>query len=175
MKTYWSSALVSLMSCGCALGPTYEQAAESQLIAFNYAAADHLLTQALPSLDHTKPVVATTLVSIDDPNQSSRLGRLISEHMASRLTQSGMPVVRAANRSSVLVPKAESATALSRDAQEITASHGDQAVMVGTYARARDYVYVTVKLVRSGDNLVVAAYNYVLPLDTNIESMLPPR
>jgi TolB-like protein len=176
MKTYWSSALISLILCGCALGPTYEQAAESSLIGFNYAAADRLLTQALPALDPGKPVVATTLVSIDDPNQSSRLGRLISEHMASRLTQSGMAVVATANhRGSILAPRAEGATILSREAQEFTASHSGQAVMLGTYARAGDYVYVTVKLVRSGDNLVVAAYNYVLPLDTNIEAMLPPR
>ena len=176
MKVCLSSALASLVLSGCVLGPTYEDAAESRLIAFNYAASDHLLTQGLPALDPTRPVATTTLVSIDDPNRSSLLGRLISEHVASRLTQSGLPVIGAAfGGGNGYGPKAEGALPLSREARDVPAASSAQAVVVGTYARARDYVYVTMKLVRSADSVVLAAYNYVLPLDSNIESMLPPR
>ena len=84
-----------------------------------------------------------------------------------------MPVIEMKMRGTIFMQKAEGELLLSREVQNITASHSAQAVVVGTYARARDYVYVTVKLVRSIDSEVLAAHDYVLPLDSNIASMLP--
>jgi len=55
---------------------------------------------------------------------------------------------------------------------ELAAAQGIQAVVVGTYAPAENYVYVTLKVVRSVDNVVLAAHNYVLPLDDNVASLL---
>jgi TolB-like protein len=162
-----------LFGCVATAGPTYDDAANSRLIAFNYAAADHLLAQSRVVLDMSKPILTATLVNIDDLNQSSRLGRLISEHVASRLAQQGMPVVEMKMRGSIFMQEAEGELLLSREVKNITASHSAQAVVVGTYAQARDYVYVTVKLVRSINNEVLAAHNYALPLDSNVGSMLP--
>ena len=169
------SLLPAVLLCGCVAtpGPTYDDAANSRLIAFNYAAADHLVAQSRIATDASKPVLTATLVNIDDLNQSSRLGRLISEHVASRLAQQGVPVVEMKMRGSIFMQKSEGELLLSREVKDITASHSAQAVVVGTYAQARDYVYVTVKLVRSTDNEVLAAHNYVLPLDSNIRAMLP--
>lgn len=170
MRTF--ACAVSVCLCGCvATGPTYEQAADSRLIAFNYAAADHLLAQSALGFD--KPILTATLVNIDDLHQSSRLGRLISEQVASRFAQQGVPVIEMKMRGTIFMQKAEGELLLSREVQDITASHSAQAVVVGTYARAREYVYVTVKVVRSVDHQVIAAHDYVLPLDGNIASMLP--
>ena len=165
--------LSTISLCGCiATGPTYEDAANSRLIACNYAAADRLLVHTNPVLDRSKPILAATLVNIDDLDQSCRLGRLIAEHVASRLAQQGMPIIEMKMRGNVFMRKSEGELLLSREVKEITASHSAQAVVVGTYAQAQDYVYVTVKLVRSVSNEVLAAENYVLPLDSNIRSML---
>lgn len=166
--------LLPLALSGCvATGPTYEQASNSELIASNYAAADDLLAQTGTSLDPAKPILAATLVDIDNLDRSSRLGRLISEHVASRIAQRGMSVVEMKMRGAIFMRKSEGELLLSREVQDITRSHSAQAVMVGTYAQAQDYVYVTLKLVRSVDSLVLAAHNYALPLDSNVGSMLP--
>ena len=152
--------------------PTYERAKYSRLIASNYAAADSLLQHAGAALDRTRPILTATLVNIDNLNQSSRLGRLISEHLSSRFTQQGMQIVEMKMRGTIFVQESEGELLLSREVKDISASHSAQAVIVGTYARGQDYVYVTAKLVRSADNVVLAAENYVLPLDSNVSALL---
>jgi TolB-like protein len=152
--------------------PTYERAKNSRLIAANYAAADSLLEHAGPSVDRSQPILTATLVNIDNLNQSSRLGRLISEHLSSRFTQQGLQVIEMKMRGSIFVQESEGELLLSREVKDISASHSAQAVIVGTYARGQDYVYVTAKLVRSADNVVLAAENYVLPLDSNVSALL---
>lgn len=172
MRAY--ACVLAVLLTGCmAMGPTYEEAANSRLIASNYAAADDLVDQSRAVLDPAKPVLAATLVSIDDLERSSRLGRLVSEHVGSRLAQHGLLVVEMKMRGTIFMRRSEGELLLSRDVQEIADSHRAQAVVVGTYAAARDYVYVTVKLVRSVDNAILAAHNYALPRDSNIGAMLP--
>jgi TolB-like protein len=152
--------------------PTYERAQNSRLIAFNYAAADKLLQHASPSLDRAKPILTATLVNIDNLHQSSRLGRLISEHLSSRFTQQGMQVIEMKMRGTIFVQAGEGELLLSREVKDISASHRAQAVIVGTYASGQDYIYVTTKLVRSADNVVLAAESYVLPMDSNLSAMV---
>jgi hypothetical protein len=151
-------------------GPTYEQAAYSALIASNYRAADQLLTTA--GLDQSRPVVAANLVRIDQPSRSSSLGRLISEQIAARLAQYGVPVV-ATRLPAEIYPQKEGALLLPSEVRAAMDSYDTQALLVGTYAPAENFVYVNVKLVRSSDSLVLSAYDYVLPLDGNIASLLP--
>jgi TolB-like protein len=171
----WTWLLAILLSGCVAPGPTYEKAEQSELIKANYAAADRLYEQGKGDLDPDKPILTATLVSIDDLNQSSRLGRLISEQFASRFAQQGMTVVEMKMRGNIFVQRSVGELLLSREVQDISASHHAQAVVVGTYATAQDYVYVTVKLVRSVDNEILAAHDYALPLDGDVLWLLPAR
>lgn len=167
--------ILALLLCGCASlndGPTYERAADSKLIESSYAAADIVLSQARGALDADKPILTATLVSIDELTQSSSLGRLISEHLASRLAQQGMAVIEMKMRGTIFTQRGVGEMLLSRDVREIASSHNAQAVVVGTYAASPDYVYVTVKLVRSTDSQILGAHNYVLPADTNVKGLL---
>jgi TolB-like protein len=167
--------MLTLLLCGCAStskGPTYEQAAHSNLIALSYTAADVILGQSKGALDADKPILTATLVSIDELTRSSSLGRLISEQVGSRLAQQGVAVIEMKMRGTIFVQKGVGEMLLSRDLREIASSHDAQAVVVGTYAVSPDFVYVTVKLVRSIDNHILGAHNYVLPADSNIKGLL---
>jgi TolB-like protein len=167
--------ILALLLCGCASlneGPTYEKAANSKLIQVDYAAADAILAQGRGALDAEKPILAATLVNIDDLQQSSRLGRLISEHPASRLAQQGMTVIEMKMRGNIFMQRDVGEMLLSREVREITSAHNAQAVVVGTYAASTEYAYITVKLVRSADNEIIGAYNYAVPLDSNVKGLL---
>ena len=60
---------------------------------------------------------------------------------------------------------------LSREVHDLQASHHAEAVVVGTYAVAKQFVYVNLKMV-DADNLAVGAYDYTLPLDSNVRALL---
>lgn len=65
---------------------------------------------------------------------------------------------------------------LSRDVSDLSKNYNAQIVVVGNYAVAAGYVYLTLKAVTVTDNRVIAAVNYLLPLtDNNKELLAQPR
>jgi TolB-like protein len=175
MKKQILFSFLFLLLAGCGTtGPTYEDAANSKMIQANYAAADQLLTSLSGPLDKSLPLIVATLVSIDALTESSRLGRMVSEQIGSRLSKQGYRVIELKLRGDIFVKQREGELLLSREIKDITLSHKAQAVVVGTYSEAKDYVYLNLKIVSAQNNLVIAAHDYVLPIDSNVRSLLTP-
>jgi len=156
----------------CATGPTYQAAETSEFTQANYSAVDKLVAAPAIPIDRNVPVLIATVVNIDSLNQSSRLGRLISEQVATRLTQRGYHVVEMKLRNNVYIREGSGELLLSRDVRELTKSYNAQVVVVGNYAVAAGYVYLTLKAVTATDNRVIAAVNYLLPLTENNKALL---
>lgn len=159
---------------GCASGPTYESAADSQLIKANYAAAEALAKSVKVNLDKSAPVIVATLVNIDNLESSSTLGRMVSEQIVSRLSSIGYMVKEVKLRGSLFVKSSEGEFLLSRELKEISASHNAQAVVVGTYSDAGDWVYLNLKLIDI-HNIIIGAHDYVLPVTQPVGKMLGRR
>ena len=166
--------LCVLALAACAGGPTYHAAESSEFTQAHYAAADKLMTATAVPVDRGVPLLVATLVNIDSMNQSSRLGRLVSEQVGSRLTQLGFSVVEMKLRSNVYIREGTGELLLSRDVRDLSKNHNAQVVVVGNYAVAAGYIYLTLKAVTVVDNRVIAAVNYLLPLNENNKALLLP-
>lgn len=172
MKRIATLILVALLSA-CATGPSYQAAETSEFTQANYSAVDKLVGASAVPIARNTPLLVATLVNIDALNQSSRFGRLVSEQIATRLTQLGFSVVEMKLRSDVYIREGAGELLLSRDARNLSQSHSAQVVIVGNYAVAAGYVYMTLKAVTVADNRVIGAVNYLLPLTENNRAMLP--
>ena len=101
---------------GCA---TYSGSAvrdqEDSLMQANHQAIDQMLGNIPVSraLNKQQPIIVASLVNIDDLN-SSRLGRMLSEQLATRLTQNGYSVVELKLRDSIFVKQLQGELLLSR-------------------------------------------------------------
>lgn len=185
MKT-WIPAIVIALSLVACQGqpakvetPTYEQAASNPFRMTNYAATDALLKNYGSVFTNNRgndsgpaPFVITTLVNVDQLEQSSTLGRAISEQISSRLTQTGHRVIDLKVRNSVYMRKSEGEFLLTREIKETAATYRAQAVVVGTYAVSASFVHITLKLVDPASSMVLSAHDYSLPLDPETKSML---
>jgi TolB-like protein len=161
--------------------PTYEQARNSTLTAANYAAATELMNryQAPASANNfsnsagaAAPFIVATLVNIDKLDQSSTFGRLISDQLASKITQLGHNVVELKVRDSVFMKRNEGEFILTREIKEVATAHKAQAIVVGTYAESSDFVYVNLKVVNPANSLILASYDYTLPMNKEIRRLL---
>ncbi len=171
MKTLSLLLLLALLS-GCAEGPTYQEAANNEFTQVNHRAADRITASPLIPIDRNLPVLISTIVNIDALNQSSRFGRLVSEQIATRLTNQGFSVVEMKMRSNVLIKEETGELLLSRDVRALSKTHQAQVVVVGNYAVGSAFVYVTLKVINVADNRVISADNYALPLTRNIKALL---
>ncbi len=152
--------------------PTYEEAQNNKFIIANYAATDRLLASLTQSLDTRIPLVVATLVSIDELTESSRLGRAVSEQIGARLISQGYPVAELKLRGNIFVKQTEGELLLSRELKDIVRHHNAQAVVVGTYSVAKNFVYLNLKMVSIDGNVIIAAHDYVLPMDGNVRALL---
>lgn len=160
---------------------TYEKAAKSEFVAANYQAADMLigLLRTAPDSRSTVPengsLIVGTIVNIDSLDHSSTLGRVVSEQISARFSQRGYNMVEMKFRNSVYMKRSEGELVLTREISEVAKSHSAQAVVVGSYGVSGDSVFVNVKVVQPMTNIVMAAYDYVLPLNREIRSMVTTR
>ncbi|WP_172599981.1 FlgO family outer membrane protein [Sulfuricystis multivorans] len=155
--------------------PTWEQAAANPLIPANYKAAEALLAQANPVLTNTQPLIIATVVNIDNLDQSSTLGRLISEHVSARFTKAGYRMIELKYRNSVYVKRSQGELMLTREIKDLAQSHDAQAVIVGTYGQSDEFVFVNLKVIQPATNIVLAVQDYVLPLDNSTKALLRSR
>ena len=164
--------------------PTYEQAQNSAFNAANYAAVAELMRRfpVAPAASGNNydgggnaPFILATLVNIDQLEQSSTLGRLISEQVASRMSQLGHSVLELKVRNGVYMKRNEGELLLTREIKEVASTHNAQAVVVGTYAESSTMVYVNLKVVHPATNVILAAHDYALPMDRQISSLIRKR
>jgi TolB-like protein len=161
-------ALLLLLG-GCA---TYESGKENRLIRASYAMADELMQHAVLPIPRSAPVLVATFVDGDNLESSSTLGRMLSEQVAARLTQTGYRVLEVRLRNQVLIRQTQGELMLSREAKAVSAAHDVQAVVVGTYVAAQDRIFINLRVVRPTDNQVIAAHNAAIVNDAAIGQLL---
>lgn len=172
MKT--PALVLCLALMGCATGPSYELAAKSLFTEANHHAGDQLVSKLKTQINPTATVLVGTLSSIDRSGDSSRFGRLVSEQIATRLSNRGFNVVEMKLRGTVEISPA-GAVVLSDNVKDLVRSYEAQMVIAGTYAVADQYVYLTLKAINPADNRILSAHNYTLPINENNAALLGIR
>lgn len=182
MKKYLLLAIMSAAIGGCAAPDIFNEngsksvntvkTKDADMIGATYRAADVLTTQAAYLKTDLKPVLVTSIANITDLDSSSALGLMVSEQIGDRISQFGFPVVDIRTRKDIKVRENTGEFMLSRDVQKISRQHAAGAVLVGTYAAAKDKVFISTRLVRPEDNRILASYDFSLPMGPNVSKLV---
>lgn len=167
--------VLGLGEMGCAQWrSTPPVAAEDDLnlIISSYQAADALLTQAPWLKQQRRPLLTATFVNVNSLETSSGLGRMVAEQVAARFVQKGFTVIEMKLRGEIFVKENAGEFVLSRSVNAISQAHNVAAVITGTYAVGRNSIYVNARLIRAADSLVLAAYDYTLPMAPDTRALL---
>jgi TolB-like protein len=140
------------------------------MTSINYKAAEKLLLDAKLPLESA--IIMATIVNIDDIENSSTLGRLISEQISARFIQEKMNVIEMKFRENVYIKQNTGELMLTREIGKIAKTHSANAIIVGTYAVANSAVYVNIKIINPSTNIAIAATDYVLPMNRDVEDMI---
>jgi len=176
-----TSLFLTLAACQ---NQTRQEVADVDLVEASYIAADSLIDEArqhgeenlkMTQFDPYKTILVASFVNIDDVQTSSTFGRIIAEQIGSRVSQRGYKVVEMKLRGNVFVQEQTGELLLSREILEISLNHDADAVIVGTYAESKYVVYVTTKLIRASDAVILASHDYSVPVGPNTKNLLKAK
>lgn len=150
----------------------------TNLVDFSYKIAENLIDRTVPPLMPSHPdmpILVTTFVDNNDLQQTSRFGRIMQEHIASRLVQLGYTVREIKMASTLTIEPKSGETVLSRDLSQISGEHQAQAILVGTVSRSESILYISARLINPVNNNILATDDYRLYMDNNILAMFGLR
>lgn len=151
--------------------PTYQDAREDQFIPANREAAKQLLVQLGHSVSPPSTLIIASLVNVDSLENSSTLGRIVSEQISAEFTRTGYRMRELKLRNNIYIQQ-QGEMMLTREVQELARNYDAQAIVAGTYATSREFVYVNLKVIHPQSNVVLAVHDYALPMNRNIRRML---
>ena len=137
------------------------------LVYSSYIIADMLENNLKVSSSSDDSIIVASFVDVSDLEKSTPFGRIIAEQIGSRLAQKGYKIIEMKLRqNSIFVdPKGKGEFLLSRNLQDISNKHNASAVVVGTYARSYDRVYVSARIIDPISSVILASYDYGIPMD----------
>ena len=143
------------------------------IIGDSYKAANALLDRAPDEITRETPVLVTSFVNIDDLEQSTTFGRLLSEQIASKIAQEGYCVKEIKlSEGSLFVIKNSGEFVLSRRLENIRSSFSSNYVIVGTYSVGYESVYVSSRIVRIEDSVIVSSYDFKIRGDDDLWELI---
>jgi TolB-like protein len=142
------------------------------LIESSYQAADNLIRNKRLTFKPKSRLLITTIADIDNLEDSTSLGRLIAEQLAARFAQRGYTVIEAKLQSGLFMIPKTGEFILSHQLRNLGQQYQARTVVAGTYAIAKDKVYITLKMLDCQSSEVISSYAYTLPLGSNTLTLL---
>lgn len=150
----------------------------TDLISFSYKITDHLVEGAMPQLipmHPEMPVLVTTFQDNNDLEKTTSFGRLMQEHVGSRLVQLGYTVREIKVADTLYIEPQSGETILTRDLSKLKTNHEAQALLVGTYSRTNRMLYISTRLINPSNNNIISSSDYRLCMDEDIMAMFNLR
>jgi TolB-like protein len=147
---------------------------KTDLVDFSHKIAEDLVIAALPPLiprHPDMPILVTTFVSNSDLEQTSSFGRLLQEHVATRLAQLGYTVKELKLANHLYIEPKSGETILTRDLTQLNPDLTAQAIVVGTFTRTNRMLYLSSRLINPSNNNIISSQDYKLCMDDDILAM----
>jgi len=153
-------------------GECYQETVQDiDITSATYTAADNLMRNAVMLLRPQDTLLVTTIADLNNLEASTSLGRLIEEQLVARFAQKGYTIKETRLHDGLIIIPQTGEFILSYEVAKIPAD----LIIAGTYAVAKDTVYVTLKMLDCKNGNIVASYAYPLPLGPNTLTLLQPK
>lgn len=185
-KGCWGAMLLSgMVLSGCVTSPSTTHPLVSQPVGgqrsigleeASYLAADSMVAQIKEKFHVRQTVLPASFVEDKNLEQSSAMGRMLAQQVASRFTQAGYSVIEIKLRKQVRLVKGEGEGQflLSRELEKIAESHNASAVLVGSYVATPSVLFVNTQLILVKGGIVLASQDYKIPLTRELRALLEP-
>lgn len=120
-------------------------------------------------------IVVSTLVNVDDLNQTSAFGRIVSDQIASVFNNAGYRIMGMEMPTAVFVKEEDGMLHLSDETREILEKHNASALVVGVFAAGRRTAYVSLRIVDLATKNIISFTDFSVPMGPDARVLLKPK
>ncbi len=160
--------IMSVFLVGCYSAPkrvaTSEKGWNGDVVCASYGIVNKLENNLREPISQDASVIVASFVNVSDLTKSSAFGRIMSEQIGSRFAQKGYKVIEMKLRQNSIFVDQENKGEflLSRNIKDISLTHKASVVVVGTYAKGHDKVYVSARMINPIDSVILSSCDYEL-------------
>jgi hypothetical protein len=133
-----------------------------------YAAVDALVGHLPGELAPGALVLVASAVSLDNLDESSRLGRLLGEQVGARLAQHGLTVREVKMTGGLRIRERDGEFMLSRRLRDIQTQYNADVAVTSTYSVGVSSVFVNLRMTRLNDGVILSAQDFQLARDADV-------
>ena len=165
--------LITTVLSGCT---TYQQPVKDvDLVEVSYDAVDTLLKQLSQPIPKGSLIIVSTLVNVDDLNQTSAFGRIVSDQLASAFNNSGYRIRGMEMQTALFVKEESGILQLSDETKETLGKYNASALVAGVFAAGRRTAYVSLRIVDLNSKNIISSTDYSVPMGPDARVLLKPK
>lgn len=165
--------LISFILSGCS--QRYVGPQDVDLIPVSQKAAKDLLANSNRALSKDNLIVVSTFVNVDDLQQTSAFGRIVSSQIASAFFKSGYRIRSMELPTDAFVKSDNGFLQLTENARSEIKKQGASTLVAGIFAPGRVTAYVTIRMIDIDSREVISSTDFSVPMGQDTRQLLRSR
>ncbi|WP_394754182.1 FlgO family outer membrane protein [Crenothrix sp.] len=167
-------ALMSFLLSGCGI-QHYLQNRDANLVEESYDATDRLHKKILHKIPKNSLIVVSTLLNVDNLNQTSSFGRIVSDQIASAFNGLGYQVIGMEMPIDLFVMKEGGRFHLSDETKAMLRHYHAATLLGGVYAPGKHNGYVSLRMVDINSKNIIASTDFAIPMGPDAKMLMKPK
>lgn len=173
--TIFLPALLLATLSGCSWN-RYQEVTDANLIEKSHEATCELRDKLSRIVPPKSIIIVSTLLNVDNLNQTSAFGRIISEQIGSAFHDAGHEIIGMEMPIDLFVMKDAGELALSDETKALIRKHQAAVLVVGgVYAPGKKNSYVSLRVVDVYTKRIISTYDFSVPMGPDAKLLLEPR
>ena len=168
--------LILLASLLNACSPYSQRPIEDvDLVKLSYDSVKTLLKQMSKPIPKGSLIVVSTLVNVDDLNQTSAFGRIVSDQIASAFNNEGYLIKGMEMPTANFVKIEGGMLQLTEETKQTLKANNVSALVLGVFAAGRQTAYVSLRVVDLESKNVISSTDFSVPMGPDARVLLRTR
>ena len=148
---------------------------DANLVEESYDAVERMQEKIAYKIPKNSLIVVSTLLNVDNMNQTSSFGRIVSDQIASGFNNLGYQVIGMEIPVDLFVMKEGGRFHLPDDVKEMLRHYHASTLVGGVYAPGKHHSYVSLRMVDLISKNIIASTDFPIPMGPDAKMLMKPK
>ncbi len=153
----------------------YQDVRDANLVNVSYDAVATLQDKLVTPIPKNSLIIVSTLANVDNLNQTSSFGRIISNQVASALHDSGHQIIGMELPIDLFIVEEGGQLHLPPETRQMLKHYNASTIVGGVYAPGKKNTYVSLRMIDLNSKSFVSSAEFSVPMGPDAKALLQPK